>query len=412
MKIVGFITEYNPFHFGHKYHLEKSKSLTNSTYSIAIMSSSFVQRGEPAFLDKWTRAKMAIENGVDLVIELPFIYSSQSAELFALGGVKILNSLNCVDYISFGSESGDIKALKEISDILAEEPDNYRILLKENLNLGLSFPVARNKAIKEFISSDTKKSIDEILNKSNNILAIEYLKALKRLNSNIKPLTINRIGADYNDEIINEKYSSATAIRKKIILDDIDSVKDLLPKASYELMREYLLNHQNFNILNNYNDILKYLVLTSDRRDLIELFDMEEGLENRIIDKFRNNGNLNQIINNISSKRHTKTRINRILIHLLNGLKEDDVNRLYKSPAPYMRILASNKKGLEIIRKIKNNSNIPIINKFNDYKKYKSGLIDEFIKFEERATDIFFLGLKNDNPIKKMDYINSPYIKK
>lgn len=413
MKIVGFITEYNPFHFGHKYHLEQSKLLCDASHSVAIMSSSFVQRGEPAFMDKWTRAKMAVENGVDLIIELPFVFACESAELFAQGGVSLLNSLNCVDFISFGSEFGEIDVLNKISKILLEEPLEYKNLLKENLNLGLSFPKARNKALKDFSSYDIRDYIDEILNKSNNILAIEYLKALNSLNSNIKALTIKRLGSDYKDANIHKLFSSATAIRKTIIHEGISSVKDLLPKVSYDFIKEYINQYKDFNSLNNYEDILRYIVLTSNKTELKNIFDMETGLENRIVEKFKNKKDLEAIVEDISSKRHPKTRVNRILIHLLNGLKREDIENFYSQGPSYIRILASNKKGLEIIKEIKEKSNIPIINKFADYRKYNSKEIDKFIKFEERATDIYFLGLKkNSNTLEKMDYLNSPYIKK
>lgn len=412
MKILSFITEYNPFHFGHKYHLEKSKTLTNSNHTIAIMSSSFVQRGEPAFLDKWTRSKMAIENGVDLVIELPFIYSIQSAELFAFGAIKILNSLNCVDYLSFGSETGDIKLLKHISDILVEEPLEYRTCLKKNLDQGLSFPKARSKGIGCLVSDNLKNDVDTILNKSNNILAIEYLKALNRLNSNIKPFNIKRIGADYNNQKIDNLYPSATSIRKKILSDGITSVKNLIPPPSYKLMQEYLIDYKSFNTMDNYSDILKYLVLTTDKNDLKNIFDMENGLENRFIEKFKKGGDINKIIKEISSKRHTKTRISRILIHLLNKLDRETIENLYKKSPAYIRILASNKKGLEIIRKIKEKSNTPIINKFSDYKKYNTESLLKFIEYEKRATDIFFLGLENEKSLIDMDYFKSPYIQK
>ena len=187
MKVVGFITEYNPFHYGHKYHLEQSINITGATHSLAIMSSSFVQRGEPSIVDKWTKAKIAIENGVDLVIELPFIYAAQSAELFALGGIKIMEALKIVDYISFGSEVGNLEPLQYVADILIDEPSEFKINLKNYLNLGMSFPSARSLAIKDYLSQNSSLNHDyeSILKQSNNILAIEYLKALKRLNSSI-----------------------------------------------------------------------------------------------------------------------------------------------------------------------------------------------------------------------------------
>ena len=181
MRVVGFITEYNPFHLGHKYHLDKSKEITNSTHSIAIMSGSFVQRGEPSLIDKWTKAKMAIDNGVDLVIELPFIYSVQSAELFAFGGVSILDSLKTVDYIAFGSENSDIEPLNRAAEIFNKEPMEFKVLLKKSLDRGLSYSAARSFALEKFIETTDSHNIfsySKILKQSNNILGIEYLKAL------------------------------------------------------------------------------------------------------------------------------------------------------------------------------------------------------------------------------------------
>ncbi|MGO1820465.1 MAG: tRNA(Met) cytidine acetate ligase, partial [Senegalia sp. (in: firmicutes)] len=209
MKIVGLVTEYNPFHNGHKYHLERSKYETNCDYSIAIMSGNFVQRGEPAICDKWSRAKMAIDSGVDLVIELPTLYSTMSAEFFSYGAIKILDSLNSIDFISFGSETNDLKKLNSISKILAFEPLEFKYSLKKYLNEGNVFPKARSLALKEILKD---KDLDKIINNPNNILAIEYMKSLIKLKSTIKAHSIKRISSNYNDKNLTGEISSATAI--------------------------------------------------------------------------------------------------------------------------------------------------------------------------------------------------------
>ena len=187
MKIVGLITEYNPFHNGHLYHLEKSKSITGCDYTVSVMSGNFLQRGEPALTDKWIRAKMAIDNGVDLVIELPTLYACQSAEFFAYGAIKLLDSLNVIDYVSFGSEVGSIKDLKKIASILVNEPKEFKDILRDTLKLGIAFPKARSQALKKYLTlkNITIDNVEDILNNPNNILGIEYIKALLKIDSKI-----------------------------------------------------------------------------------------------------------------------------------------------------------------------------------------------------------------------------------
>lgn len=413
MKVVGFITEYNPFHYGHKYHLEKSLQLTDATHSIAVMSSSFVQRGEPSIVDKWTKAKLAIENGVDLVIELPVLYSTQSAELFALGGIKILDSLNIVDYIAFGSETGDLVPLMHIVDILAKEPDQFKRILKHNLNLGISFPSARSLAIVDYLKYRGPADYDyeSIVKQSNNILAIEYLKALKKLNSSIVPIPITRQGSDYKEEKVSETFASATAIRKSILDNGLQSVKDLVPQVTYELLEKFFNKHNNFNHLENYYSIIKYLLLTSDKDQLKEILDIENGLENRIVEQSLNSLNLKEIIENSSTKRYPKTRIQRVLTHLLNNISGNTIQDIYSKEVPYIRFLGANHKGLELLNLIKENSNISILTKFSHHENIRNDLVDQFIYYEKNATDIYYLGLNTKNP-KNLDYKTSPYIKK
>lgn len=415
MNILGLITEYNPFHYGHKYHLEESLSKTNSDYSVAVMSGSFVQRGEPSFIDKWTKAKMAVDNGLDLVLELPFIYSSQSAELFALGAVKLLNALNIVDYLSFGSEAGDLKPLKTISKVLLEEPDEFKASLTYNLSLGYSFPVSRSLALEMFLKDDPlsfKYDFKSILKQSNNILGIEYIKALANTKSDIKAITIKRKGSDYKDKNMGSNFSSATAIRNTILNIDIEASKDFIPLESFRLLEEHALKYGKFNTLENYSNLIRYLFLTTDRETLKTVFDIDEGLENRIIKFIEKSNSIQEIISNISTKRYPSTRIQRIFTHLLLDLNESELKELYSYEPQYIRVLAANQKGLHLLNKIKKESNLKIITKFSNYKKYNNEIIDKFLYFETKATDIYFLGLDLKAPLVNMDYYVSPYIKK
>lgn len=415
MKVLGIITEYNPFHFGHVHHLKESLSLTNSNYSIAVMSGSFVQRGEPSFMDKWSRAKMAVENGVDLVLELPVVYSTQSAELFALGAVKVLNSLNIVDYLSFGSEEGELEPLAKVSEILLEEPLEFKNSLKNYLSLGNSFPVARSLALEDFFKSNDllqNNNFKYILKQSNNILGIEYLKALLRTNSKIKPSTIKRVGSSYKDKAITNTISSATGIRNTILNNSLLSSKELLPLHSFRLVEEYISKYKSFNTLENYSSIIRYLFLSSNKKDLQDLFDIDEGLENRILKFIKQNSSIEKIISKISTRRYPSTRIQRIFIHLLLGLNRFDIEKLYSYDNQYIRVLAANDKGLRLLKRIKDESDVEIITKFSNYEKYNNKVINEFLELEKKATDIYFLGLNLEKPLTDMDYYNGPYIKK
>lgn len=415
MNVLGLITEYNPFHFGHIHHLKESLSITNSDASIAVMSGSFVQRGEPSLVDKWTRAKMAVDNGVDLVLELPVVYSVQSAELFALGAVKLLDSLNIVDSLSFGSEEGELESLEIIAEILIKEPVEFKYSLKKYLDLGNSFPVARSLALEDYFKiKSSSKSMDfkNILKQSNNILGIEYLKALHRIDSKIKPFTIKRIGSDYKDKTTQNKISSATGIRHTILHESLISSKSFLPLESFNLIEEYILNYNNFNSLENYSKIIRYLFLTADKEELKDLFDIDEGLENRILKFIKQDCNMETIISKTATRRYPSTRIQRIFIHLLLGLDQNNLKDFFSYENNYIRVLAANKKGLLLLNKIKDQSDLKIITKFSNYEKHNNKIINRFLELEKKATDIFFLGLNLEKPLTDMDYYTSPYIKR
>ena len=414
MSVVGFIAEYNPFHYGHKYHLNQSKKQTNSDFSIAIMSGSFLQRGEPSLIDKWTKAKMAIDNGVDLVIELPFVFSSQSAELFAYGGIKLMDSLNIVDYLSFGSETGDLSPLKNISEILSREPEDYKKILKYNLNKGLSYSVSRSNALEEYIKilyPNNPYNYKEILKQSNNILGIEYLKSLIKINSKITPIAIKRMGSNYNDLSLSKGFASATAIRNEIKSKGLSSSKNLVPNETYSQLKEYISKYTNFNTLENYSQILIYLLRTMDKNKLKNLMDIEYGLENRFIEFGYKSNNIIEIIDNIVTKRYPRTRIQRLMMHLLNQLDSHTFKELYENYPSYIRVLGANSKGLILLNRIKENSSLPIITKFADHKKYKDDFLERTLHFDKKSTDIFFLGINNPKALSNMDYYISPYIK-
>ena len=242
-KVLGIIAEYNPFHNGHLYHINESKKAVNADYTIAIMSGNFVQRGDTSLVDKWSKAEMALKNGIDLVIELPLLYSISSAENFAEGSIKILNSLNLVDYLSFGSELCDVNILNEFANVLYYEPKEFVSILNHELSKGFSFPKARENALLMYLNDIRKYA--NILSSPNNILAIEYLKALKKYKSSIVPVSIYRKKVDYNSTEIVDNFASATAIRKIAMTNDVWSLRQVMPKSSFDMMYDCLRSRKS-----------------------------------------------------------------------------------------------------------------------------------------------------------------------
>ena len=272
MKIVGLIAEYNPFHNGHQYHIEKAKEITGADAVIVVMSGNFVQRGAPAIMPKHLRAEMALSTGASLVIELPVCYATGTAEQFAYGAVSILNSLGSVDAICFGSECGDIHLLNDLTEILCKESNEYKESLQKYLRSGLSFPLARQKAIEEVYPS---QGFSDILEQPNNILGIEYLKALYRLNSKIKPYTIQRISSQYHDVELQKEFSSATALRQTISNGDFTNLVGQVPSDCMTLLEaHYKTRYPIFT--NDFSLLLKYRLLNESKLSLTHYADVSE----------------------------------------------------------------------------------------------------------------------------------------
>ncbi|MCY6483986.1 nucleotidyltransferase [Clostridium aestuarii] len=396
MNITGIITEYNPLHNGHLYHIINSKKITKCDGVVCVMSGNFVQRGTPAIIDKWNRTKLALANGVDLVIELPSIYSLSSAEFFAYGAVSLLNNLGNINNLCFGSESGNINTIKEIAKILVEEPDDFKYNLKLSLDKGISFPLARSSALSKCF--DDNSHISEILNSSNNILAIEYCKSLIKLNSTIIPFTIHRKGSSYNNLNIDNIFCSASAIRKHLKENrDIASLKSVIPSETYDILKKM----QQKNSLTFEEEIFKYIkykIFTTNNK-LENIPDVSEGLHNKIYKCIKDSINYTDLILNVKSKRYTQTRINRILCQYFIGFDEYNTQTLRKASCPYARILGFNKKGQEILRKFKISSSIPLYTKLPKQR-------NEVLNLEIQSTQAYSLLNKTISPYD--DYKISP----
>ena len=422
MKILGLIVEYNPFHNGHLYHLKKSIKETNATHTIAIMSGNFLQRGEPALFDKYTRAYAAVKNGVDLVIELPTMFACQSAEIFSHGAIATLNSLNCVDSICFGSEEGDVNILKTISKILVDEPNEFKIYFKKYLDDGMLFPTARSLALFDYINEFnlldiSKERLLGILNSSNNILGLEYIKSILKLKSNIKPYTITRVQSEYNSETIESNICSATAIRKQLKdFNNIDSISSVVPFNTFDTLKDKINNKFNPMFDDNYFEILSSIILR-DINILNTYFEVNEGIENKIYQSIFTSSSLDDLKESIKSKRYTMTKIKRTLNNILLGITKEDINNVKNiDSVPYIRILAFNDKGREIIKNIKNNSDINIINKFSNVSFCKDDKIFKtLIDYDIKASNIYnLIYYKNNRNLLKgpMDFYISPkYVK-
>lgn len=369
MDKIGIICEYNPFHNGHLYHLKKIKELYKNSFVTLVLSTNFTQRGEISFLTKWDKTRIALEYGVDLVIELPFIFTTQSADIFSKNAIKILEALE-MDYLIFGSETNDVQILKNLASTILYHKD-YDTLVKKYLDLGYNYPTSMSKAL--FNLTNIK-----IIN-SNDLLALSYLKVILSNNLKIKPLTIKRTNNYLNNELTNN-ISSATSIRKaflnnidisnqvpEITLDKLTITKDY--QERYFLMLKYKL-------INEINELDKYA-------------DCSEGLDKRIKKYILKVNNYDELLEKMKTKRYTYNRLNRMFLHILLNFTKDDQKKY--QDINYLRILGFNKRGRLYLKKIKNNSNILFVTNYKDS--------DDFVlKFELKAT-LLYLTIINRNDL-------------
>lgn len=402
-KVLGIIAEYNPFHNGHLYHLENSKKLTGCDYTIAVISGNFTQRGSTSLIDKWEKTKAALLNGVDLVIELPVLYSISSAENFAAGAIKILNSLGIVDYLSFGAEHSNISDLDKIADILCNEPEEYKKLLLNELKTGLSFPKARENALIKYLDDS---SYLNILSSPNNILGIEYLKALKRQNSNIKPISISRAQVGYNSNEISNNIASATAIRNFIKNEDFDIIKNLVPESTYSVLMDNVKSGRFVTDFSTFEKEIFYILRRMSIEEIANLPDISEGLEFAIKNAVNSCNSISELLDSVKSKRYTTTRIQRIFLYALLGITKFDME-ISRNTLPYVRVLGFNDNGKRLVSEISKMN--PDINIITSIKKFVNYNIDDNLKLilskDIFATNIYCSGF-NGSYIGNLDYKN------
>ncbi|MEE0967382.1 MAG: nucleotidyltransferase [Bacilli bacterium] len=377
MKILGLVVEYNPFHNGHILHIQKSIDLIKPDYVIAVMSSSFVQRGEPAIIDKWTRSKQAVQYGIDIVIELPFVYSVQSADYFAKGAIDLLYHAGVTDIV-FGSECGDIEIFKEIAIATSNNEQQYNDYVKKYMNEGLRYPDACNQALSKLLNKEVRTP--------NDLLGLCYVKEIINNDYPIIPHCILRTNDYHSQELSN--IASATSIRKAL-LDNIDVSRSLPFIEDYQ---------KHLNTLEDFYPYLKYKVLTSSQEELKNIHLVDEGLENRMKQQILSCHSMNEFIDSLSSKRYTKVRIQRMIIHLLLNNTKDEIKKAMN--IDYLRILACSKNGREYLKILKKTNDYNLV---SNYTSYTHPALD----IEAKATSLISLINKDINE----EYKYYPYIK-
>ncbi|MBQ9914677.1 MAG: nucleotidyltransferase [Clostridia bacterium] len=397
MKVMAIICEYNPFHNGHAYQLQKQKEDLGADAVICLMSSSFVQRGEPAIVDKWARAKMALCGGCDLVLELPALYSLQSAEGFAFGAVSLLTKLGFEGYLCFGSESGDIKLLGEIAE--AGFSPVYHEKLRETLQTGISYPKACAAAMQDIIPK-----AGEIVSSPNNMLGIEYLRALSKTGSKLVPKTVQREFGLHDSFVAQKGFLSATAIRDLLL--NGEDVSAYMPQKAYEILMDEFSLGRGPVTKDGLNQLICYAIRQTDTESLSAISGVSEGLEHRLKDVVKTARTFQSVAELAKTKRYPYTRICRVLMNILLGITKEDEQL---APA-YARILGIGKKGREVLRFLKETATIPVITKTAN-GEFSEKNAKRLFEIEEKATDLY--ALLYPNPAKEkngMDFYRSPVI--
>lgn len=379
MKIVGLITEYNPFHNGHLYHMQKAKEITGADSLIAVMSGNYVQRGTPAIMPKHLRAEVALEAGIPLVLELPVCYASGSAEYFADGAISLFEKLGCIDSICFGSECGDYYLLEKVAHVTADEPEAYKQTLQDALKQGLSFPLARQAALKAYFQDP---SLDDILEQPNNILGIEYIKALYLRKSPIGAYTIRRKISGYHDKELSPGYSSASAIRRLLAfagnsvhlaseeMYDEPGLSEVLTRLEGQVPPSCIRSLEETHRVrypvyaNDFSLLFRYRLLTETRESLAGYLDMTEELANRMINHANDFITFDQFCDLLKTRDMTYSRISRCLLHILLNIRTEDMT-LYKEEGgcQYARVLGFSKDGAKLLTCIKRTSSVPLLTK-------------------------------------------------
>jgi predicted nucleotidyltransferase len=391
MKTAGVIAEFDPFHNGHAFFLRRVRELTSADFIIALMSGDFTQRGKAAVAGKKLRTETALLNGADVVIELPVQYSTASAELFAMGGVAILDALQCVDVLCFGTEESDIGKLKRMAEILGHETVEYKEKLTSLLKKGMNYPAARTQALKETMPAlEDEEGMEDILAGPNNILALEYLKAINKLGSVMDTVNIKREAVDHNAPDTCGVYSSGGNIRQMLQRKrSLDAVKDYLPENTLSLLKEHW--EKDFPVFDDdMSSLMRYRLLVETEDSLRQYADMNEDLARRVVNKRAEFEDVTQFTGLLKTKNLTYTRISRALLHTMLSVKRDEMEQY--APAGYAgfaRVLGFRAGASKLIDIMRAQSKISVITRTADHRKLPEGPFRDMFEADLRAADIY-----------------------
>lgn len=387
MKIAGIIAEYNPFHCGHRYQIDELRA-QGASHVVAVMSPNIVQRGGLAVFSKWARAEAALRNGVDLVIELPAVWANTSAERFAFAAAFLLHSMGCVDQLCFGSECGDLALLQQAAAACMDSRVDRGI--KEYLQRGLPYHAARERAI----NKEYGREISEVLSRPNDILAVEYLKALAKLSSKMAPMLIQRCGAAHDSQEINGSFASASRLREMLEKGEISAIRCFVPPTAWEIYYREWQQMRAPALIQRVEPAFLYQLRSMNPEDFAQLPDVSEGLEYRLSEAARIAGSMNDFLSTAKTKRYTHSRLRRIVMASLLGVTSQDLKRL----PGYLRILGLNSRGAQIAHEIKCHGSLPLESSFSRLETF-----GHMAQIESAATDLFGQALPKVQP-GKADY--------
>lgn len=392
MSIIGIIAEYNPFHNGHLYLINEARKKENPEGIICVMSGNFLQRGEPALCNKWSRAKMAIKEGADLVIELPFCFAVRSAYYFARGGVSLLAATGIATHIAFGSESGDLEKLDALASCWLDESPEFKNRLKHYLDKGLNFPSARARALED---TAEEKNIKDFIKNPNDILGVEYLRNIKEKKLPLVPIVIKRTGSGYHSTELT-KIASATAIRQALKNKvPLEKIKASLPDTSFDILKEEIEKGYAPVLEEELGNLILYKLRTMTEEELMNIYEIKEGLEGRFLEATFKSSNLEELRQNIKTKRYSMTRINRSLLYALLDFTYEKAELFDEHGPQYIRVLGFSATGQKLLKKIKKTSPLKILSRGSEVKKAltrdENPVLREMLGLDVKAGHIYSL---------------------
>ena len=399
MQAVGLVVEYNPFHNGHAYHVQQAKLASQADIVIAVMSGNFLQRGEPAIVDKWHRTKMALMQGVDIVIELPYVYSTALANEFARGAIFLLEAIGCSSF-AFGSENGTIDPFVNTVELIHSNSAKYNKQIQLAVKQGVSYPMALQQAYSSLLPGHEEQQFIDLA-QPNNILGFHYVEAAKNLNAQIQPLTIKRIAANYHDDVdYSKQIASATGIRKAIFGEQ--TYQSFLPESSLTSLHEWHQNHTQFIQWESFWPLLKYAIMRQTPDSLTSYADVKEGLQYALIKHAHSCDTYSDFIQALKSKRYTWTRLQRMLTHIYTGITKE---QLHQFTAPeYIRLLGMTKNGQQYLSQYKKTIALPLISRVGKAD-------NKMLALDIHAAQMYGLGVQQFSAKKISEDFKSPPIR-